>query len=421
MARKKREEKPRELTRRQLSHWQQQNRRQRIIFIAGITLIAAVFLLILSGWVVTQYLPLQQTAIKVNQTEFNMGYFIDRLRLAAAGQSPDQLSSIVDSTIQEIEQEELVKQGAAKLDITASENEIRDKLKELGVPVSKSSKDLARVQVLTQKLRDEYFEAQVPKSADQVHILAMLLEDEAQSIEVRDRLEKGESFAALAGERSLNPLTKKQKGDLEWHPKDILNWTLGSSLVGDYAFGVEVGSISQPIYDAETSKTVGYWLVKLIDRNEQLNEASIYVMLLGSEKEAEETRVRLVAGEDFATLAKELSQLSGAKDNGGNLEAVTPGVMTPALRDFIFNSNTKLDTLSQPIKDTDFPTRGGYWLVKVIEKNANRDLAESDRDTLKEKALTEWISAQVYDPENEVDDSFLTDEKKNWALTMATS
>ena len=43
-------------------------------------------------------------------------------------------------------------------------------------------------------------------------------------------------------------------------------------------------------------------------------------------------------------------------------------------------------------------------------------MEEEDRDLLVSKAASEWISGLWDDPENEVDDSYLTDEKKEWAI-----
>ena len=77
MAKKKKVEKPKEYTRRQLSHFQQQKRRQRIIFISGISIIVAIILIILVGWFLGEYRPMHQTVVKINDAEFNVAYYID--------------------------------------------------------------------------------------------------------------------------------------------------------------------------------------------------------------------------------------------------------------------------------------------------------------------------------------------------------
>ena len=64
-------------------------------------------------------------------------------------------------------------------------------------------------------------------------------------------------------------------------------------------------------------------------------------------------------------------------------------------------------------------TKGGYWLVKILDADAHREIEDDNRDLLKNKALNDWISSLRDDPENEVDDSYLTDEKKMWAVNKA--
>jgi len=176
--------------------------------------------------------------------------------------------------------------------------------------------------------------------------------------------------------------------------------------------------LSQPVYDEEISKGVGYWLVKVLDRNEEEEETHVQLMLLGSEAEAQQVTGRLEAGEDFATLAKEFSQLAGVEENEGEYSLV-PGMISPVMDEFVFDPETELETLSEPIRDETIATEGGYWLIEVVAEDEDRRIEVEDRDWLKAKALNEWVSSLWEDPENEVDDSYLDDEKKAWAIEQA--
>lgn len=420
MAKKKREEKPRrEPTKRQLSRWQQQQKRQRIILSAGIFVIVAVLMLIVVGWYTGQYRPLHQTVIRVNNTEFNMKYYIEMLKLRGSGQPAQYMEYLTDVIVEDITQNELIKQGALKLGVSVSDDEVKEELKSSDLPVNDVYRDLVRTQLLIDKLRDEYFERQVPAFTEQRHIMAMLLESERQVLEVRARLENSENFTDLAEELSLNYFSKDKKGDLDWHPKSILSELLGTSIPGEYAFGSEVGVLSQPLYNEEITKIGGYWLIRVLDREEEDEEAHVQTMLLGSEEEAQDVRARLEAGESFATLARELSQLNGVKENEGDLGTVSRGEMPPAFDEFAFNTQVKLGTLSEPIRDETVETKGGHWLIQVLEKDDNRQIEKNDRDFLKAKALDEWVASLRDDPGNEIDDSFLDNEKKAWALQQA--
>jgi parvulin-like peptidyl-prolyl isomerase len=417
LAKKKKLEKPkREVTKRQLSQWQRQKRRQRLFLILGISVIAAVAGIMGRGWYIGQYLPMHEVVIRVNDTEFNMGYYIKMLELSG-GNQPQYLPYLADQVVTAIEQNELIRDGAEGLGITATNSEVDEMLKKFNPPLSKDYRDLVRAEILKSKVRDVYCDPLVPTVAEQRHIMAMFLESESQANEVRDRLKGGEDFGELAGELSLDSLTQTQKGDLGWHPSGILSETMGTSIPDDYGFTLSVGALSQPLYDEAKTKSVGYWLVKVVDKNEEEQKFQLQVMLLGSEQEAQEVIIRLENGEDFATVAKELSQDSASKDKGGDLGSVTADGINSVYKDFVINAEP--GTLSQPIKDTTVTTKGGYWLVKVLEKEDNRQIEDSDRDILKDNVLNDWVSSLWDNPDNKVE-SYLDNDKMMWAVDQAT-
>ena len=409
MAKKKIEKPKREPTRYQLSRWQKQQKRRRLILIAGISVIAAVAGVIGGGWYTKEYQPLQETVIRVNDTEFSMRYYIDMLEINYRyGGGGDVVTFI--------EQNELIRQGAEDLGITVSDSEIGEELKSYDPPLGKEYGEAAKASILMRKLLDEHFEQEVPLSTEQRHIIAMFLESESQATEVRARLENGEDFGELAVELSLENLSKADGGDLGWYPRGILSELLATPILEDYAFTADVGVLSPPLYDEAKIKGVGYWVVEVLERDEEGEEVYVQAMLLGSEQEAQEVIAQLEDGEDFGELAEELSQDEGSKRKGGDLGWLTPEKVAPLLDDFIFNSEP--GTLSEPIRDDGLLTEGGYWLVTVVEKDDNRKIEDSDRDFLKRKALDEWVSSLWDNPENEVED-YLDSEKIAWARDKA--
>jgi len=497
---KKKVEKPkREVTKRQLSQWQRQKRRQRIILGFGIFIIVAVLGIVGVGvynkWYIAEYKPLHQTVIRVNDTEFDMDYYIKVLKIYGRGQSIDFLYYLADAVVKVIEENELVRQGAMELGISVSDAEVDEELKNRELPISREYRDIVRAELLISKLRDEHFEQQVPVSTEQRHVMAMFLESESQANEVRARLEGDESFADIVGELSLNDFSKDENGDLGRHPEDILTIRLGTSIPDEYAFSGEVGVLSQPLYDETMTKRVGYWLIKVLEREEVLEEevleeevleeevleeevleeevleeevleeevleeevleeevleeevleeevleeevleeevleeevleeesreAHVQAILLGSQEEALDVTARLEASEDFdkdfAELAGELSQHDASKESGGDLGWLAPGTMSSAFDGFAFDAEIELEMLSEPIRDDTVITKGGYWLLKVVDKDEDRQIEDDDRDLLKNKALNEWVSG-LWD-NAEIDDSYLDDEKKWWAIERA--
>jgi len=424
LAKKKAKKPQREVTKRQLSHWQKQKRRQRIILGFGIFIVVAVLAIIGVGvytkWYVPEYKPLREIVIRVNDTEFNMDYYVKMLRYYGEGQPSYYMSYIAGEVVRGIEQNELIKQGAMELGISVSDAAVDEELKNRDLPISREYGDLVRTELLVGKLLDEHFEQQVPVSAEQRHVMAMLLESESQATEVIAELEAGGDFAELAGELSLDDFSRDEKGDLGWHPEHILTALLGTSIPDEYAFsdeGGEVGVLSQPIYDETVTKEIGYWLIDVLDRDEESEEAHVQAILLGSEEEAQSVTARLEAGEDFAELATELSQHDASKESGGDLGWLVPATMSSAFDEFAFDAEIELGTLSEPIKDDTVTTKGGYWLLKVVDEDEDRQIDDDDRDLLKSKLLNEWVSG-LWD-EADIDDSYLDDEKIQWAIQRA--
>ncbi len=517
---KKKQEMPRrEVSRRRLARWQQQRKRQRFTLILGILVIAAVVVVMGVGWYLSQYQPKQETVIRVNDTTFNMDYYIKAIKYYTEGQPAQVIQYLVPQVELSIQENELIRQGALKLGFSVSDREVDEELEGRDLPVNKASRDIVRAGMLVNKLRDEYFEQQVPVSAEQRHILAMFLESESRANEVRARLESGEDFAELAGELSLDDFSQAAQGDLGWHPKDVLPELLGTPVVGESAFSAEAGVLAAPVYDEEKVKPVGYWLVKVLKKEEAINQAKVFgilldseeaaqmmrerveagedffelasefskheasredggnlgwlspgetspaldafifdkeielgqvsepiyddtfapeggywlikvldrreepekadvqVMLLSSEEEVQRTKGRVEAGEDFGELAKELSQNDETKGDGGKVAGVTPGDMSAAIDEFIFDPEVEAGALSQPIRDDTRVTSGGYWLLKVVEIDDNRKIGDDDRSLLKNEALNEWRSALWDDPQNKVE-SYLDDQQRLWAVSQ---
>jgi len=416
LAKKKEKKPPRVVTKRQLSHWQQEKKRHNIILAAGILIITVVLVTVGAGWFVSEFRPMNQTVMSVNDAKFKMNYYVKALEFYSRGQSIPNMYLFADEVVRAIQQNELVKQEAeSNLGISISNSEVDKELKSRDPPVSKDYRDFVRAQMLITKLRNEYFEQNVPTSAEQRLIMAMFLESENQTGDIRVRLEAGEDFAELAGEFSVDNESKNRKGDFGWQARDVLEVRLGSPAVGEYVFSSEVGVLSQPVYDEEKVKNVGYWLIEVLDRQEDPEGAYIQVMLLGTEKEVREVKVRIEAGEEFGTLAEELSQLGSAKEDAGYIGLISAGQTTEALDGAIFDNELEIGTLSEPVRDETMVTKGGYWLVQVLDEADDRRIEEADRELLKTKALNDWIQTLMDNPKNDVE-IHLDDVKKTWAV-----
>lgn len=419
MAKKKKIERPkRKPTKRQLSHWQKQKRRQRFIIGIGISVIIAALGLVGTGiyyqWYVPQEKPLKETVIEVNDTRFDMAYYIDALKYQLEGISPQQISLFLDMIIEGIQQNELIRQEALELGITISDTEVDEEIKNGELPDNQAVRDIIRVQLLVQKLREGYFNEQVLVSTEQRHIMAMFLESESQANEVRERLLAGEDFGQLAGELSLDAYTRENNGDLGWRPEGIIDRLLLTSILEEYVFIYPVGAVVAQVYDVEKTKELGYWLIEVLERNEETGEAHVQAMMLASEEEAQMIVPRLSDGENFTELAGEYSQ-SWSEEDGADLGWLAEGDVSDAFSEFAFNPETELNTVSEPIRDEDISTKGGCWLFKVLDSGV-REISDEDRDILIEQAMQDWLESLLEDPENIVL-SYLNEELREFAYS----
>jgi parvulin-like peptidyl-prolyl isomerase len=427
VAKKKKEEKPREYTRRQLSHFKKQRRRQRIIFISGISVIVAIILIVFVGWYMTDYRPLHRTVIRVGDTKFDAAYYIDMLELYGknyTSYSLDQIDMYMNLP-QVIVQNELIRQAAAPLGITISDADIIQTLEENGQPTSQAYIDSYRTQQLVTRLKDEYIGIQkVPVSDNQVYMKAMMVESESVAIEVHDEIMNGDNFTALVDEYAQDSYSKSVEGDYGLHPRSILQGETQSDVPLDFAFGAEVGDLSPPLSDNESDKWLGYWLINVLDRPSD-SEATVEALYLSSREQALDIKARLEAGEDLSALADEYSQYTPSKEKHGELGVLTnpsdniTRAVSVVFDTYAFDPATELGKWSDPLSDTKFSTKGGYWVVQVIEKEMNSKLSDDDRTQLIDAAYNDWLSDILLQYTSEVDTTALTNDVREWAKARA--
>lgn len=99
--------------------------------------------------------------------------------------------------------------------------------------------------------------------------------------------------------------------------------------------------------------------------------------------QAQQAFERLSAGEDFAVLAKELSDDIGSAQQGGDLGFATPGVYEPEFEDALYA--LEKEQISQPVR-----TAYGWHLIKLM------DVREADIPSFAslEEKLTQSLKAQ---------------------------
>lgn len=137
------------------------------------------------------------------------------------------------------------------------------------------------------------------------------------------------------------------------------------------------------------------------DEKEQVKASHI---LVDSEDKAKEVKEKLLAGEDFAELAKDYSIDTGNNQQGGELGFFARGKMVQEFEDAAFS--LEIGKISNPIK-----TKHGYHIIKVEDKKQAKEATyEENKAAIKEILFQEklptsyntWIQGKFEEYEIEI-------------------
>jgi parvulin-like peptidyl-prolyl isomerase len=400
-------------TKRQLSKWQRQKKIQRIIIISGSVFIAIIIAFVGFGYYQQQVKPYHQPVLRVNDTVFDMKYYLKTLELYVEGLDETRASIMAQMVVGAIMQNALINQHAPELGITVDNDEVDKALEERNLPVIKPYQDAYRAELLTEKLLADYFDSKVPTTDEQVNIQAMVVPMESEAEEIIGKLNSGESFTTLAQENSIEDLTRQKGGDLGWIPKEYMSTvypSLSDSSLEFIAFSIDPGTISKPVYDPSLIKDGGYWLLEVTEKDADVS-CHVQGILVGSEDEANEIRSKLLTSEDFATLAESFSQDTQSNEYGGDLGWIQKGYGKEIIVDTAFSLD--VGVISEPVFDDSVQTTGGYWIVKVLEKDAERQLSDDTRNSLKNEQFTVWLEGLRT---SDVIEQYINEEQISWAV-----
>ena len=193
--------------------------------------------------------------------------------------------------------------------------------------------------------------------------------------ESHSRLEAGEDFARLAVATS-QAQTALDGGSLGWRKGSQL-----PSLFADTVVKMEPGEHSQPIQSG-----AGFQIVKLnemrgaertmVDQlhvrhillkpNEILDSDAVQQKLRG-------VRSQILGGDDFATIARAVSEDTVSAADGGDLGWISPGDFVPEFEQQV--AQLPLKQLSEPLQ-----SRYGWHLVEVLERRSHDTTDEVKRE-----------------------------------------
>ena len=218
--------------------------------------------------------------------------------------------------------------------------------------------------------------------------------------EITQQLAEGADFKQLAIANS-DDQSALEGGDLGWRKLAQLPLPFSESLKN-----LELGQVSEPIRSG-----AGFHLLKLYERKgggEQLIEQHFarHILLtpnqIRDEQQTvellEDIRTQIIAGEDFAKLAKQHSKDPGSALKGGSLGWSTPGLFVPEFEQTM--GSIELNEISAP-----FQSQFGWHILQVTE----RRMQDFSDDILRNRA-DNLLRQRKYSEELQVWQQKLRDE-----------
>lgn len=266
-------------------------------------------------------------------------------------------------------------------------------LKENGVFSNERLQMLLRNAGLTLKgyrdsLRKEFMIAQ-PRSA--LVASSFILEEEANEIVALDRQKRSFGSLVVKSEDYLDSVVVSDDEVQQYYEEHKSEFIKPESVDVSYlkiersalASNVEISEQEiEKLYESE---------VEAFESSEQ-RDASHILIKIDDDRSQEEAlalitdiQSRLAAGEDFATLASELSEDDGSAKAGGSLGAAERGVYVSEFEDALFALEE--GALSEPVK-----TEFGYHLIKldrVVESGAPS--LDDVRDSLEQRLMDQKL------------------------------
>jgi len=194
---------------------------------------------------------------------------------------------------------------------------------------------------------------------------------ERQARELYQQLQQGADFAQLAIARSASE-TALEGGEMGWRKAGQLPPPFDSMLSA-----LSVGQVTEPMRTPG-----GFIMIKLLEKRggdsqvrDEVNVRHILIKPSEIRSEAETKRLverlhqRILAGEDFAELAKNFSEDPGSALNGGTLSWIDPNVLVPEFREVM--NNTPAGELSKPFKSP-----YGWHVLEVMGRRATDSSAQ---------------------------------------------
>ncbi|MBT3202588.1 MAG: hypothetical protein HN350_22030, partial [Phycisphaerales bacterium] len=202
--------------------------------------------------------PFYISVLTVNDTTIKMGYFLKRLNLS-------RLDAV--AMLQTLTNEEIIRQTvphppynmkidssdvdlflkgvARKNGVSEDEGEFKSWYRRQLVDTQLSDseyRDILLTSMLSQRLT-LYLKERVPTVSEQVHLHMIIQESAEEALRVKERIDSGEDFFALARRLNTDEALRAQGGDLGWFPRNALSDDTARAAFDE----LDIGQVSEPL------------------------------------------------------------------------------------------------------------------------------------------------------------------------------
>ncbi|MCH8814848.1 MAG: SurA N-terminal domain-containing protein [Chloroflexi bacterium] len=243
------------------------NRSPIVYLFTAIVAIVIVALGLVAYGLISDYVEDQRrpgsTALRIDDTDYELRYFTERLRSfvqqnGGAGSAAAQPNVAFGAVTDQLVEEAIMLRFAGEFGVAASEDEVDEEIAvRLGTTVESPdfvtrvqdelertgiSEDLFREQVEASILRIKVldnFTSELPETIESIRFRQILVGSQAEADTIKAEIEDGADAAAIAEERSLDPVTSVDGGDVGWIPRGAL-----VAQVEDTLFALDSGEVT---------------------------------------------------------------------------------------------------------------------------------------------------------------------------------
>lgn len=415
-------------TKKHVARLQREQQQSRIILYAFIGILAAVVLLLLYGYLDIKYFQLKRPVAKVGETEILASQFEPRVRLqrqqllgqynqyaqygqlfgmdveAQLQQIQSQLdapTSIGQSVLDQLINEELIRQEAAKRGITVSEDEMDESMQSTfdfypngsptpsATPTELVMPELPAESLAIVSLTPTASATPGITNTPEFTATAAIISTGTAGIDGT----AAPSFTPTATlEPTASPTASPTAGPTSTALPTATPYTLEGfqsefnnardSIIklgfteGDYRKFFEIQILERKLKD-EITADVAHTEKQVWARHILVSNPAVALTIIE----------RLKNGDDFAALALELSEDTGSAVNGGDLGWFGSGAMVAEFETAAFALEKPGDITPEPVQ-----SQFGYHIIQLIAKQ-DRPLTQEQYDAARDKVFQEWLTA----------------------------